>query len=206
MCFSTEASFTAAAVLGVFGIFTLKKCKTKSLYLLASIPLLFAIQQLTEGFLWLGFNNFFESTVVFKTITNVFLIFAFLIWPIWVPLSLYLPEKVQWRRILIGLNLIGGIILAGFNLFYSLQQEIDVHLINHSIQYLGNTPSQTYIYPIIVLLPYFLSSLKNAWIFGALTAAAYVAAEYFYTETFVSVWCFFAAVASISIYKIIKDN
>ncbi|MDP1879665.1 MAG: hypothetical protein Q8K60_01835 [Parachlamydiaceae bacterium] len=206
MCFSTEASFTAAAGLGIVGILTLKKCKSKSLYFLASIPLLFAIQQLSEGFLWLHFNQLIDSKIFFKKSISFFLIFAFLIWPIWIPLSLYLPEKIQWRRILIGLNLFCGIILAAVNLYYSLQQDINVQLINHSIQYLGNTPSQYYIYPVVVLLPFFLSSLRNAWIFGILTALAFIVAEYYYMETFVSVWCFFAAIVSLSIYKIVKDN
>ena len=52
----------------------------------------------------------------------------------------------------------------------------------------------------------FLSSLRHAWIFGILVAIAYVIAEYFYVATFISVWCFFAAIVSLFIYKILRDN
>ena len=56
MCFSATASFGASAVLGVIGVAAVAKAKTKPQRLFASIPLVFAVQQLSEGFLWLSQN------------------------------------------------------------------------------------------------------------------------------------------------------
>jgi hypothetical protein len=62
-----------------------------------------------------------------------------------------------------------------------------------------------FLYPLVVLAPNFISSIKNMWIFGVLIVLGYFLAEYYYSITFISVWCFFAAIVSLFIYKIIKD-
>lgn len=206
MCFSAEASFTAALVLGVTGIATLKNSSSSSQYFLAAIPFLFAIQQLSEGMIWLHFNQNIGSNALFINTQRFFLTFAFLIWPIWIPLSLVMVEQITWRRLLLSIILIGGVALSLLNLSYGLHQDISVKVMNHSLQYVGKVPSQAFIYPLIVLLPCFISSLKNLWIFGLLVGLGYIIVDYFYTTTFVSVWCFFAAIVSLFIYKVLKDN
>ncbi len=54
MCFSATASFTAGAALTAVGGFTVHKSQGKIELPLALVPLLFGIQQLTEGVLWPG--------------------------------------------------------------------------------------------------------------------------------------------------------
>jgi len=53
MCFSAEASFIAGGILSIAGIVTLAKTQNPSYRALASIPLLFGLQQIGEGFVWL---------------------------------------------------------------------------------------------------------------------------------------------------------
>jgi hypothetical protein len=206
MCFSTEASFTTAFILGVTGYASLKNISSCSQFFLAAIPLLFAIQQLAEGFVWIQLNRQLESNAFFMSVHSIFLAFAFLVWPIWIPLSLALLEKIKWRRSLMCLDLACGIVLSIINLSYGMKQHVSVQIVHHSLQYLGDAPSQPLLYPFIVLLPCFLSSMKNMWVFGSLVALGYIVANYFYTMSFVSVWCFFAAIVSLVIYKIVKDN
>jgi len=57
MCFSATASFGASAVLGVIGIVAVAKAKTNPQRVFATIPLIFSVQQLSEGFLWLSLKN-----------------------------------------------------------------------------------------------------------------------------------------------------
>lgn len=206
MCFSTEASFTAAILLGATGGLTLKKTTSRAQFFIAAIPILFAIQQFSEGIIWLFLSGEVGSHELFINAERSFLTFAFLVWPIWIPLSFALIEPVTWRRYLLFINLYCGVALSGLNLTYALREEVTVKIVNHSIQYMGNIPDQIIIYPLIVMLPMFLSSLKNVWIYGVLLVGAYVVADYFYTVTFASVWCFFSAIVSLFIYKILKDN
>ena len=56
MCFSATASFSAATVIGGIGAVTIWKTARPGYVRVlpfAAIPLLFAAQQVTEGFLWL---------------------------------------------------------------------------------------------------------------------------------------------------------
>ena len=57
MCFSATASFSAGAVLLGIGALTVKSSHRRREMPLAAIPLLFAIQQLTEGVIWLTFRH-----------------------------------------------------------------------------------------------------------------------------------------------------
>lgn len=206
MCFSTEASFTAALVLGGIGWMTTKTSPSKPLYFLASIPFLFALQQLSEGIIWYHFSYHEVPQQLFKMAVNFYLIFAFLIWPVWIPFAMLTAENVLWRRRVILAATILGCGLAALNLFYAMNTEIGVQIVNHSIQYTGNAPSQALIYPLIILIPCFISSLKNMHQFGLLIAGGYLIANYYYQTNFVSVWCFFSAVVSLIIYKILRDN
>lgn len=49
MCFSAAASFIAGTTLSAIGVATLRNTKTTSELPFAAIPLLFGLQQLTEG-------------------------------------------------------------------------------------------------------------------------------------------------------------
>lgn len=206
MCFSAEASFIAAVLLGTIGSVTLKNSTSRADFFLASIPFLFAIQQFAEGIVWLNLKGQVFTPGIAQAAKEAFLTFAFLIWPIWVPLALTMAEKVAWRKNIILADLVCGILLSLLNLYYALGQEISVKIVNQSLQYIGNAPSQIFVYPFIVLFPCFISSLKNMWIFGTLVAVAYVIAEFSFSQSFVSVWCFFAAIVSLSVYKVLNDN
>ena len=57
MCFSATASFTAGTALSAVGGLTLRKSRGKAELPLALVPLIFGIQQLSEGVLWVSLRN-----------------------------------------------------------------------------------------------------------------------------------------------------
>ena len=61
MCFSASISFTTAAVLTVAGVITLKNTSNKKEYILASFPLIFALQQFVEGLSWLYLKDILQG-------------------------------------------------------------------------------------------------------------------------------------------------
>ena len=81
MCFSAGASFGAGAILSVVGVASIRKAQSPSKILFASIPLLFAMQQITEGFLWLSVTDPTYASLEQVT-TFGFLFFAQVAWPI----------------------------------------------------------------------------------------------------------------------------
>jgi len=58
MCFWAGASFGASVVLSIIGTAAIMKARTIPQGLFAGIPVLFSIQQLAEGMLWLSSKNF----------------------------------------------------------------------------------------------------------------------------------------------------
>lgn len=206
MCFSATSSFAAAVVLSTIGIYTLSQVTLKRLYLLAMVPLFFGIQQLSEGVIWIHYVYHPLPKLYFDTATELFLFFALFIWPLWIPLSLYVAETHSFHKTVIAVDLCAGLVLALMNLYYALGQEVIVQVVNHSIHYSGEMPSQTFAYPLIVMIPCFLSTVKKVWMYGLLIAFTYIFAYSYYEITFVSVWCFFAAITSIAIYRIVQAN
>jgi len=78
MCFSANASFAASAVTGVIGIIAITKTRTTPQLLFATIPLLFSVQQLSEGVVWLSLKHI--SLAPWRPLfLYVFLVFATII-------------------------------------------------------------------------------------------------------------------------------
>jgi hypothetical protein len=206
MCFSAEASFTAAAILTVAGVITFKNTTSRNQFFLAAIPLLFAVQQFFEGLIWLHLTRSIGSASFFLIEQGIYLFFAFLVWPVWSSLSLLAVEKIRWRRLFLIFIFLCGCTLSVINYAYGVAEPVSVLIVKHSLQYIGHVPDQKIMYPAIVLIPLFISSLKNVWGFGILVIVSYLLAEYAYTVNFVSAWCFFGALVSLFVLKIIKDN
>ena len=59
MCFSSTASFTTAALLVPAGVYCVKKATRlpKPYWVIAVLPLLFGVQQVFEGGIWLAINS-----------------------------------------------------------------------------------------------------------------------------------------------------
>ena len=86
MCFSASASFIAGASISVLGVATIKKTKTRAEVPFAMIPLLFGIQQLIEGVIWLTFH--YEAPLLKQIMTYFYSGFSHVLWPIYVPLAI----------------------------------------------------------------------------------------------------------------------
>ncbi|MHB1176655.1 MAG: DUF6629 family protein, partial [Sulfuriferula sp.] len=200
MCFSATASFTAGVSLSVLGVATLNKARRKAEIPFAMIPLLFGIQQIIEGMLWLSFR--FDAPLLNVTMTYAFTLFSHVLWPIFVPFSIMLVEKVAWRKkVLLAFLFIG--MTAGLYLLYLTVRFPVTSKVDQNIVYVSS-----HFYTVLVMALYlaatcasaFFSSHKIINVFGVLALLLFMVAYWFYTVAFFSVWCFFAAVLSAVIY------
>ena len=207
MCFSATASFIAGGVLSAVGVVTIKKTEKKSEIPFASIPLLFGIQQIIEGVIWLTFhNNALELNIV---MTFIYSVFSHVLWPIFVPLSIMLLEAVPWRKKVMATLWIGGT-AVGLYLFYNLFAfPITSRVENHHIVYFS---PHFYIYTVMgfyvaaTCVSSMFSSHKIIKIFGVMALVAFTISYLFYRISLVSVWCFFAAILSVIIYGYFKNK
>ena len=96
MCFSATASFSAGAVLLGLGTVTLRSARRPRELMFAAIPLLFAVQQMTEGVIWLTFRD--DAPQINRVMTQLYAFFSHVLWPAWIPLAVLLMEAPGGRH------------------------------------------------------------------------------------------------------------
>ncbi len=207
MCFSAQASFIASVVLSVIGLLSVRKTHYKNLIPFALIPFFFGIQQFFEGIVWLTQNYGLAKDPFLGIGTYGFLFFAFVVWPIWVPLSLWCIEKNKQRKqMLVGLLGI-GIIWALYVANYMIVTQIHTSVVccDH-VQYLVgiNYPDWAIlVYAVPVVLSFFVTTVPYMGLLGLLVSSSLIGSRIIFNASFVSVWCFFAAIISLGIYWMI---
>ncbi len=201
MCFSATASFVAGGVLSAAGVVTSTQAKTKKELPFAMVPLLFGIQQLTEGFVLLSIS--WHAATLNLVATYIFSLFAFVIWPIYVPFAVGLLETVPWRKKVIYVFQAAGLAVGAY-LFYSHTLSlVTSDIVGSHVVY-----NNSHFYESGVMLFYFaativsclFSSKRIVNVFGVLAFLFAMTAYWFYTSAFVSAWCFFAAILSIIVF------
>jgi hypothetical protein len=101
MCFSAAANFVGSTALGAVGVLTLTKVKHRRELLFAALPILFAVHQFIEGFVWLGLDGI-VSPVVAHNMGAAFMLYAQGLLPFLLPLGVLLfePDGRSRRRML----------------------------------------------------------------------------------------------------------
>jgi hypothetical protein len=207
MCFSPAASFTAAAVLSVAGIAALRISTTGPQRVLSGIPLLFALQQVTEGVLWMSLADPSLGHLAPWAMYG-FLLFAQVIWPVYVPFSMFVFEQVAARKKLIGMLMAAGLLFGAYSAWCLYAWPVSAEIEAHHIRYnLGYALSQKWYYGLLYFIPTILAPLaasdkKLHWL-GYLFLGSYIVARVLFHFYVISVWCFFGAIISIAVLLII---
>jgi len=113
-----------------------------------------------------------------------------------------LIEPSPTRRRLIGLCLAAGLATSGYLLWALLAAPHGADISgSHIVYQLGGhrSPILALAYVVATGLPLLLSSHRTVVVLGVIVLVGSVVAYIFYWEALVSVWCFFAAGASMAI-------
>jgi len=210
MCFSAEASFASGAVLSAIGVATIRKVSKPEQRLFAVIPLLFASQQFAEGVLWTTLRSGGYETLQ-NVATHIFLVTALIIWPVMVPLSVWFMEGVKKRRKnLVGLMLAGSAVSI-FYAFCLISYNVRPEIRGFHLVYVNGFPGTLVqiaflFYLASTIAPLFVSTVRRMRLFGILIATSCLITGVFYAEYLTSVWCFFAALISVSIYWVLVES
>lgn len=210
MCFSAEVSFGASAIISTVGVIAIKKTDKKEQLFFAMIPLLFGIQQFFEGWLWIALRN--EGYQTLKAMSTFgFLIFAQLIWPVWVPLSTYMIEPNKRKKQIIAIPLALGVGLFILLIYRMIAYDVTAQIDHQHIYYtVGNFNSANWWSGIFYLLPavfpFILSSYRQINFLGLLMLLLFVVSKIFFIKYMISTWCLFAAILSIYILIILKKQ
>ena len=196
-----SASFVAGVSLIAIGAITVKKVDRKAEFPFAAIPLLFGVQQIIEGIIWLTFR--FDTPMLNTLMTNAYSLFSHVLWPIYVPFAVLVLEPIPWRKKALHAFLAIGTAAGLYLLINMVRFPITSQLAGAHIEYVS-----PHFYAFVVMGSYLVgtclsalvSSHKVVNLFGAVALLLFVAVYHIYTLWFISVWCFFAAVLSAVVY------
>jgi hypothetical protein len=171
MCFSATANFVGSTALGGIGVVTLTKVKHPRELLFAALPVLFAVHQFIEGFVWLGLDGI-----------------------------LFEPDREDRRRMLPFVVLGGGtaLYILWALTAYPLQLYVRGNSIVYINQATNNT-AVAVLYVIATCGSLFFSKIKPMILFGAANLAILLIVMEVKRYAFTSLWCAYAAAASVII-------
>lgn len=200
MCFSATASLIAGAGLSVAGVAALAMTREKRALPFAAIPLLFGLQQVAEGVVWLG------DGATRACASAAFLSFAQVIWPIYAPLAVLVLEPAGWRRRAMAACLVCGVIVAAVMVQGLATQFVpgvpEGGHVRYTLAYWDEFRSAGFLEALLAL--YVAATCGSLMfsrdglirLFGGVVVVALAVTAVAYEAWLFSVWCFFAAVLS----------
>ena len=202
MCFSATASFSVGALLIGIGALTLKTAKHRREWPLAAIPLLFAIQQLSEGVIWLTFSA--DAPLLNTVMTHVYSFFSHVLWPVYVPVAVLLIEPSGRRRRVLLTFVAAGLAVGVYLLYFLVAFPVVSRPTGQHIEYVS-----PHFFAVVAITLYLMSTTfspilsthRMVKVFGVLALLSFGAAYFFYATWFISVWCFLAALMSAVVYR-----
>lgn len=199
MCFSAQADLVGGVVLGAIGVDTLRHVGQRREYLpLAALPLMFAGHQLVEAFVWWGLQGHLSDTVA-NTATWLYLLFAFVLLPVYVPVAVLVAEPRGPRRTLIRWSIVVGGIVSALLLAAMASGTVTASLDDWQVRYGTGIDAAVPIvgaYIVATCGSLLLSTNRILVRFGLVNLVAVVVIAIFVVEGFASLWCAWAAVAS----------
>jgi len=181
--------------------FTLTRVKHRRELLFASLPALFAIHQFIEGFVWLGLDGILSPAVA-HDMGAAFMLYAQGLLPFLLPLSVLLfePDGKSRNRML------PFVVLGGATTLYILWAltafPTQVYIRENSIVYINQATNNTAVailYVIATCGSLFFSKVKGMVMFGAANLIILLVVMEVKRYAFTSLWCAYAAVASVII-------
>ena len=188
-------------MLGTIGVVTLTRVKHRRELLFASLPTLFAVHQFIEGFVWLGLEGKLSSAVA-HNMGTAFVLYAQGLLPFLMPLSIQLFEpNTPNRRRMIPFTILGGG-LTLYMLWALAAYPLQVFVEHNSIVYINpgtNYTTLAVLYIVATTFSLFFSRLRPMILFGVANLIALLATMAVKRYAFTSVWCAYAAIASVII-------
>jgi hypothetical protein len=201
MCFSATANFVGSGALATVGVLTLTRVRHRRELLFASLPMLFAVHQFIEGFVWLGLDGILSPKVA-HNMGAAFMLYAQGLLPFLLPLSVMLFEPDKRSRLRMRPFLLLGTGTALYILWALTAYPTQVFVRGNSIVYLNPATNNTFVailYVIVTCGSLLFSKINDMVLFGIANVVILLIVMGVKRYAFTSVWCAYAAVASVII-------
>ncbi|WP_354699000.1 hypothetical protein DSM112329_04701 [Paraconexibacter sp. AEG42_29] len=209
MCFSPAADFAIAAAISPVAVASLRLVRRREQLLVAALPAVFAAHQFVEGFVWLGLEGHVSSGLQHAA-TLIYLLVAQALLPVLVPVALLLvePDSVRRQRWLWPLAVLG--LAVGVRMLVNLlTHPITASASDHVVIYeadrgFGGFTAVAYV--LATCGPAICSSQRMLRWFGVANLVGLLGAALIRVAAVTSVWCAYAAFASILVLVYLYDS
>jgi hypothetical protein len=205
VCFSPQADLVGGAVLVVIGVDALRHVRQRRDHLpLAALPLLLAVHQVVEAFAWWGLQGVVPEGLG-RVAVWVYLLIAFVVLPVYVPLAVAVLEPPGPRRRLIGGFVALGAVVATLLLAGMVRGPVTAELADYHLAY-GTGVSAGFLvvvaYVVATCGAVLFSGRPYLAAFGVVNLVAVAVLARFQIDGFASLWCAWAAVTAggIAVY------
>lgn len=199
-----------AGVLTVVGGLSIASAAEDSRLLFAAVPLGFAAQQAIEGGVWLAIGNPTHHAAL-RLAVLAFLSFALVVWPTWVPVSLWVAERDQQRRRWLAWLVGAGVVVSAVAVVLLARWEPHARIGGHSLRYSFGVETGAPVHVVLIvayivptLVPFFVSTIDLSAVFGISLIVSLGIALAIRREALTSVWCFFAAGLSVLVFVSVR--
>jgi hypothetical protein len=208
MCFSPEMDIGAGVVVGSIGVAALRHVDRPKELPLASLPVLFGAHQITEAFVWWGLRGDVADSTGDAGLW-LYVLFAFVVLPVLAPLAVLLVEPDARKRHIMGrFAMLGGFVSAVY-LGTMLQEPMTATIRGHTLGYGTGAPAGdllAVVYVAATVGALLASSHRRIALFGVANMVVVPVLVLVSARAFTSLWCLWAAVASVVIADHLRRN
>jgi hypothetical protein len=199
VCFSPEGDLAGGLVVTAIGVDACRHLRGRNNYLLlAATPLVLGAHQIDESLVWWGLQGHVPH-LAGRIAMWIYLVVAFVVVPILVPLAILRLQTTASRRWLITPFVVLGVAVAVVLLTTMLRGPLTVRLghwhlaysigLRHGLVVIG-------LYIVATCGSLLFSGYRHIVIFGVANLLAVVVLARLTADGFASLWCFYAALAS----------
>jgi hypothetical protein len=202
VCFSPQADLVGGVLLAAIGIDVVRHVHERRDHLaFAALPLLFAAHQLDEAFVWWSLQGHISAGVG-HVATWVYLLFAFVVLPIYVPMAVRALEPPGRRRdVMTGFVALGAVVAAV--LFAAmLRGPVTSRLGDNHVSYDIPLHAGYFVvgaYVAATCASAIFSGYRGIAVFGVVNLVAVAVLARLTIDGFASLWCGWAALTSCAI-------
>jgi hypothetical protein len=201
VCFSPQGDLVGGLVISAIGVDAVRHVRQRGDHVaVAALPLLLGFHQLDEAFVWWGLQGHVPATVG-RIAMWIYLLIAFVVLPIYVPLAVTALEQPIRRRLVAPFVVVGALVSA-LLLAAMIRGPVTARLAPYHVAYglgLHHALPIITLYVVAVCGALLVSQYFDVRVYGIANLVAVVILADLTVNGFASLWCSYAAVLSAAI-------
>jgi len=199
MCFSPQADLVGGIVISTIGVAAVRNAQKRHRDVaLSTLPLLLGAHQIIESFVWFGLQGH-EPHALETFALWAYLLIAFVILPIFVPLAVVINEPSHRRRFIMTPLVALGVAVSTILFATMVRGPVSVRLRPYHLAYsihLSHGALIVVLYVTAICGTLLLSTRRRVVTFGIVNLIAVGVIAWLTVDGFASVWCGWAAISS----------